>query len=203
MFTGIISDVGEVIERTGGQFKIRSAYDPASIAIGASIACSGVCLTVTAVEPKGAGSIFSVDVSNETLSKTTLESWRNGQAVNLERALRAGELADDERMVRHVAQHGLQGVACALGEPREPQCHRALEARLLRRGERRRGARGDRARRHRVEHARQHGFRERRAGHATRDGHLRRGDRHQHRQHEQCEHGAVAVHGWLRLSASR
>lgn len=91
MFTGIITDVGEVVARDGGRYTIRSAYDPASIALGASIACDGCCLTVTSVTGEAGGAIFTTDVSNETLSKTTLGGWRAGTAVNLERALRAGD----------------------------------------------------------------------------------------------------------------
>ena len=91
MFTGIISDIGEVTDRKGGQFAIRSAYDAASIALGASIACDGVCLTVTTVEQHATGALFTVDVSNETLSKTTLGDWKPGRRINLERALRAGD----------------------------------------------------------------------------------------------------------------
>lgn len=91
MFTGIITDIGEVADHKGGRFEIRSAYDAASIALGASIACDGVCLTVTTVEPHPPGALFSVDVSNETLSKTTLGDWKAGRRINLERALRAGD----------------------------------------------------------------------------------------------------------------
>jgi riboflavin synthase len=91
MFTGIITDIGEVEARTGGQFTIRSAYQAAGIALGASIACDGVCLTVTSVVAAEPGSRFTVDVSNETLSKTALESWTPGRRINLERALRAGD----------------------------------------------------------------------------------------------------------------
>jgi riboflavin synthase len=91
MFTGIITDLGEVVARDGGRFKVRSAYKAASIEIGASIACDGVCLTVTTIEPDQRGSVFSVDVSNESLSKTTLGEWTAGRRINLERALRAGD----------------------------------------------------------------------------------------------------------------
>jgi riboflavin synthase len=91
MFTGIISDVGEVADRKGGTFAIRSCYEAVSIALGASIACDGVCLTVTTVRQEAEGSLFTVDVSNETLSKTTLGDWKPGRRVNLERALRAGD----------------------------------------------------------------------------------------------------------------
>lgn len=91
MFTGLITDVGRVAARDGGRFTLDSAYDPASIALGASIACDGVCLTVTTLAATASGSRFTVDVSNETLSKTTLSSWRDGREVNLERSLRAGD----------------------------------------------------------------------------------------------------------------
>ena len=92
MFTGIITDVGELIGREGGRFAIRSGYAPDGIAIGASIACNGVCLSVVTVRADGRnGSAFTVDVSNETLSKTTLDSWQVGERINLERALRAGD----------------------------------------------------------------------------------------------------------------
>ena len=106
MFTGIISDIGEVMERTGGQFAIRSVYAPASIAIGASICCDGVCLTATTVRPDGTGAIFTVDVSNESQSKTTLEHWKPGRRVNLERSLRAGD-----ELGGHVVSGHVDGLA--------------------------------------------------------------------------------------------
>jgi riboflavin synthase len=91
MFTGIITDVGRVrrVERAaeGLQLTIRTAYNTAEIALGASIACSGVCLTVVAVEP-GA---FVVQASAETLSRSILGEWEEGSPVNLERALRVGD----------------------------------------------------------------------------------------------------------------
>jgi len=91
VFTGIITDVGEVIGAEGGRFAIRSRYDADGIVFGASIACDGCCLTVVAVRADGEGSAFTVDVSNETLSKTTLGAWQAGRRVNLERALKAGD----------------------------------------------------------------------------------------------------------------
>jgi riboflavin synthase len=102
MFTGIISDIGEVASRDGGRFSIRSGYAAESIAIGASIACDGACLTATSVAPAGAGSTFTVDVSNETLSKTTLDDWRPGRRVNLERPLRLGEELGGHMVSGHV-----------------------------------------------------------------------------------------------------
>lgn len=94
MFTGIITDVGTVqliAKRGDTTIKIATAYDPAAIAIGASIACSGPCLTVIAKGGKAGDAWFSVEASAETLSKTTLESWAVGSRVNLERSLKVGE----------------------------------------------------------------------------------------------------------------
>src|SRR5437763_14505073 len=90
MFTGIITDVGRVRAVAPGgdtRFQIASAYDTGEIALGASIACAGVCLTVI---DKGPG-WFAVQASAETLARTTLGQWREGTAVNLERALRLGD----------------------------------------------------------------------------------------------------------------
>jgi riboflavin synthase len=107
MFTGIITDVGEVVERAGGHFAVRSGYPAASIPIGASICCDGVCLTVTTVKAAGAhGSIFTVDVSNETVSKTTLGLWRPGCSINLERSLKAGD-----ELGGHIVSGHVDGIA--------------------------------------------------------------------------------------------
>lgn len=91
MFTGIISDVGRLVTRDGGRFVIASSYRPEGIALGASIACDGCCLTVVHVAATGDGASFAVDVSNETLSKTVLDDWVPGRRINLERALKAGD----------------------------------------------------------------------------------------------------------------
>jgi len=94
MFTGIVTDLGtvELIAKRGDTtVKIATKYDPASIAIGASIACSGACLTVIGKGGKEGGAWFSVEASAETLAKTTLSSWAVGTRVNLERSLRVGE----------------------------------------------------------------------------------------------------------------
>lgn len=90
MFTGIITDVGRVrsIASTGDtRFEIATAYDMSGVAIGASIANSGVCLTVIETGPGW----FAVQASGETLSKTTLGEWREGTRMNLERALKVGD----------------------------------------------------------------------------------------------------------------
>ncbi len=102
MFTGIISDIGEVAARDGGRFEIRCSYAAESIAIGASIACDGACLTATKVDPSESGSTFAVDVSNETLAKTTLYEWGRGRRINLERALKAGDELGGHIVAGHV-----------------------------------------------------------------------------------------------------
>lgn len=90
MFTGIVTDVGRVraIERKGDtRIEIETAYDMDDVDIGASIACSGPCLTVV---EKGSG-WFAVEVSAETLDKTALADWEVGTRINLERAMRIGD----------------------------------------------------------------------------------------------------------------
>src|ERR1700738_686908 len=96
MFTGIVSDVGEVLsvqERGEGlrQLTIACAYDPASIAIGASICCSGVCITAVATGRDGARGTGSVDAAAETLRLTTVGTWIKGSSINLERSLKMGD----------------------------------------------------------------------------------------------------------------
>src|SRR4051812_21990646 len=91
MFTGIITDVGRVgaVRDTDRdrRFEVATAFDLTSLDIGASVSHAGCCLTVV---EKGAG-WFAVEVSGETLSKTTLGDWAEGTAVNLERAARVGD----------------------------------------------------------------------------------------------------------------
>jgi riboflavin synthase len=106
VFTGIVSDVGEVVEITPvgerSRLVIASAYSPASIDVGASIANAGVCLTVVGVEPVGAGSRIVFDVGAETLAVTTLGTWRKGDHVNLERSLRVGDELGGHMVSGHV-----------------------------------------------------------------------------------------------------
>jgi riboflavin synthase len=110
MFTGIISDVGEVIEiaRQGerSRLMLASAYAPGSIALGASIAISGVCLTVVEAEPWNSGSRLTFDVGAETLAVTTLGSLHAGDKVNLERALRMGD-----ELGGHIVSGHVDGIA--------------------------------------------------------------------------------------------
>ena len=105
MFTGIVTDVGRVrqIRRDGDvRFAIETAYDTARIDIGASIACSGVCLTVVDKGPDW----FAVDASAETLACSNLDGWRVGSPVNLERALRVGD-----ELGGHILSGHVDGVA--------------------------------------------------------------------------------------------
>jgi riboflavin synthase len=95
MFTGIISDVGQIIDIASSgelnRLRIDSAYDAETIPLGASVANSGVCLTVVGVEPRRRGSAIAFDVGAETLAVTTLRQWRAGGRVNLERSLKVGD----------------------------------------------------------------------------------------------------------------
>ncbi len=94
MFTGIITDIGTVrsVEARGDtRFVIGTTYDMATVATGASIACSGCCLTVTDKGKDGDGNWFAVDASAETLGATNARDWQTGTRLNLERALRIGD----------------------------------------------------------------------------------------------------------------
>lgn len=101
MFTGIITDIGTIthIEDRGDmRATIATGYDMASVAIGASIACSGVCLTVVEKAPGQ----FSVDVSSETRSCTAPGQWTMGRRLNLERALKVGDELGGHIVTGHV-----------------------------------------------------------------------------------------------------
>jgi riboflavin synthase len=107
MFTGIVTDVGEVLsveERAEGlrQLVIGCAYDSASIDIGASIACSGVCLTAVAAGKQGNRDTFTVDAAAETLALTTVGRWRKGRRINLERSLKMGDELGGHLVSGHV-----------------------------------------------------------------------------------------------------
>ena len=108
MFTGIVTDVGRVrhIEKRGDtHIVISTSYDLSNVDMGASIACSGVCMTVV---DKGTGkdSWFAVTASGETLSKTTIGSWKAGDPVNLERPMRVGD-----EFGGHIVSGHVDGVA--------------------------------------------------------------------------------------------
>jgi len=107
MFTGITTDVGEVIAvqvRAEGlhRLKIACAYPRASITLGASIAHSGVCLTVVDTGEEGGRTWFAVDAAAETLRMTTAGNWRQGTRLNLERALKVGDELGGHIVAGHV-----------------------------------------------------------------------------------------------------
>lgn len=108
MFTGIVTDIGEVLEteRRGDlRARIGTGYDVGGIDIGASIACDGVCLTVIALGsvPRG---WFDVEISAESLSKTNLDTWVQGKRINLERALKVGD-----ELGGHIVSGHIDGIA--------------------------------------------------------------------------------------------
>ncbi len=107
MFTGIISELGEVAdieEKADGlrRLRIGCGYDPDTIDIGASIACSGVCLTVVERGRTGNHAWFAVEAAAETLQVTTAAGWRRGTKLNLERALRLGDELGGHLVSGHV-----------------------------------------------------------------------------------------------------
>ncbi|AKI01077.1 riboflavin synthase alpha chain [Hoeflea sp. IMCC20628] len=107
MFTGIITDIGRVAvvaaRDQGVSLRIETAWDPAGIDIGASIACSGVCLTVTALPQHGDNSRwFEVEAWEEALRLTTIANWTQGQRINLERSLKIGDELGGHMVSGHV-----------------------------------------------------------------------------------------------------
>jgi riboflavin synthase len=107
MFTGIVSDIGEVLTvkpRADNlhRITIACAYPAASIAQGASIACAGVCLTVVGIGEEAARSWFAVDAAAETLARTTVGRWRSGCRINLERSLKIGDELGGHLVAGHV-----------------------------------------------------------------------------------------------------
>jgi riboflavin synthase len=105
MFTGIVTDVGTVrnAEQRGDlRLEIATGFDLAGVELGASIACSGVCLTVVDKGPGGEDSWFAVDLSAETVSRTAATLWREGARLNLERSLRMGDELGGHIVTGHV-----------------------------------------------------------------------------------------------------
>src|SRR5215203_4438645 len=107
MFTGIITDIGEIIAvdpRAEGLRRLRIAcgYQRASIAEGASIACSGVCMTVVQIGEESGRTWFAVDAAAETLRLTTAGRWAQGTKINLERALKMGDELGGHLVAGHV-----------------------------------------------------------------------------------------------------
>jgi len=103
MFTGIVSGIGTLLERQGARFVIACPYKRGSLEEGASIACDGCCFTIVAVsKAKGKGAVFAVEVSNETLARTTLGTWQKGRRINLERPLGLGEELGGHLVTGHI-----------------------------------------------------------------------------------------------------
>lgn len=106
MFTGLVSDVGTIlsIEQKGELRRIRIAcsYDPQTILLGASIACSGPCLTAVEIGTDKGQNFFEVDAAAETLARTTVGAWKVGQHINLERSLKIGDELGGHIVTGHV-----------------------------------------------------------------------------------------------------
>jgi riboflavin synthase len=104
MFTGIVTDIGEVVSSTPGsqsgdrRFVVRTKHDMKPVAIGASIACSGCCLTVI----EKAADRFTVEASGETLARTHLRNWQAGTRINLELSLKLGDELGGHLVYGHV-----------------------------------------------------------------------------------------------------
>ena len=121
MFTGIVSDIG-TIERVQSEgdprVRIATSYDPDTIDLGASIACSGVCLTVI---DKGTADThwFDVQVSGETIARTARDQWTPGRRLNLERAMKLGD-----ELGGHIVTGHVDGIAEVIGICPEGESHR-------------------------------------------------------------------------------
>ena len=111
MFSGIVTELGKIIEvdeksNELRRFIVACDYDPGSIAVGGSIACSGICLTVVERGASGNRPFFAVDAAAETLRLTTAGQWRRGTFINLERSLRLGD-----EMGGHLVSGHVDGIA--------------------------------------------------------------------------------------------
>ena len=111
MFSGIVTGLGEILEVDEKsddlrRFVVACNYDPDSLAVGASIACSGICLTVIERGARGNRPFFAVDAAAETLRLTTAEHWQRGKRINLERSLRLGD-----EMGGHLISGHVDGIA--------------------------------------------------------------------------------------------
>ena len=125
MFTGIVTDIGEIVSLTptaqGQLHRLRIAcrYDRATIVDGASIACNGVCLTVVASGVEAGRTWFEVDTAAETLRLTTARHWNVGTRLNLERALKIGD-----ELGGHIVAGHVDGIAKILGREDLPDMER-------------------------------------------------------------------------------
>jgi riboflavin synthase len=118
MFTGIITDIGTIasVEARGDtRLVVDTAFDMASVDLGASIACSGVCLTVV---DKGPG-WFAVDVSGESIARTAADQWTEGRRLNLERAMKLGDELGGHIVTGHVDGVGSVVGVCAEGDSKK------------------------------------------------------------------------------------
>jgi len=107
MFTGIITDLGTILaveerDATLRRLRIGTVYDPMTIALGASIACNGICLTAVGMGGEAGQGWFDVDAAAETLARTTLKDWKVGDRINLERALKIGDELGGHIVTGHV-----------------------------------------------------------------------------------------------------
>ena len=117
MFTGIVTDIGRILladARGDMRFRIATRYDTAGLALGASVACSGVCLTVVDRGQTDTQGWFEVDVSAETQAASTANTWEVGTRLNLERALRVGD-----ELGGHIVSGHVDGVAQVTGVAQE------------------------------------------------------------------------------------
>ncbi|MEH3107490.1 MAG: riboflavin synthase [Sphingomonas fennica] len=122
MFTGIITDIGRIARvevRGDTRLVIETAYDMATVDLGASIACSGACLTVVDKSAPGVAGWFAVDVSAESIARTAPDRWQAGAALNLERALKVGDELGGHIVTGHVDGVGrIVGTAAEGGSTR-------------------------------------------------------------------------------------
>ncbi|MDO9442471.1 MAG: riboflavin synthase [Beijerinckiaceae bacterium] len=106
MFTGLVSDVGQIVSVTQKgelrRIRIACSYAPEGILLGASIACSGPCLTAVEIGVDDGRTYFEVDAAAETLARTTVGSWKPGRRVNLERSLKIGDELGGHIVTGHV-----------------------------------------------------------------------------------------------------
>jgi len=122
MFTGIVSDIGtiETVEVRGDtRVRIATAYDTETIDLGASIACSGVCLTVIDKGHEGDRGWFDVQASGETIARTARDQWTQGRRLNLERAMKLGD-----ELGGHIVTGHVDGIAEVLDVTPDGESHR-------------------------------------------------------------------------------
>ena len=141
MFTGIVTDIGEVVAREDGRFTIRARYPAQELEIGASIACDGCCLTVTPCAPTAGGGVHRRRLERDPVARPRSARGRPAARINLERSLEAGD-----ELGGHIVSGHVDGVARIVGYSEDGESRRfslrsARAARALHRPERLRGAR--------------------------------------------------------------